>query len=60
MPIYQYQCEQCGHRFDLRRDLDEVNKEPKCPKCGAERPRRVYYSFSTCSPGETCTPRSVG
>ncbi len=31
MPIYEYQCKDCGHRFDELRSYDEP--DPSCPKC---------------------------
>ena len=35
MPIYEYQCADCHHQFDL---LQKINDEPtrKCPKCSKE------------------------
>lgn len=32
MPIYEYQCEKCGHRFDK---LQRINAVPlnECPQC---------------------------
>lgn len=32
MPIYEYQCTNCHHQFDL---MQKVNEEPakKCPQC---------------------------
>jgi len=33
MPLYEYQCEKCGHRFEkLRKFSDRPIK--KCPECG--------------------------
>ena len=61
MPIYQYECDKCGQRFDFRREIGEVNKEPKCPKCGADSVRRVYSVHSACAPGDNwCMPRGGG
>ena len=60
MPIYQYNCEQCGHRFDLRRRIDESDSELKCAKCGCERPRRVISTFSTYSLSGSCAPQGAG
>lgn len=35
MPVYEYQCNACSDRFELRRKFsDEPVKE--CPKCGGE------------------------
>ncbi len=35
MPIYEYQCEVCGHRFEL---LQKVNDAPAtdCTECGGQ------------------------
>src|ERR1700726_884288 len=33
MPLYEYQCEKCGHRFEkIQKFSDRMVK--KCPKCG--------------------------
>ena len=33
MPLYEYQCEKCGHRFEkIQKFSDPMVK--KCPKCG--------------------------
>jgi putative FmdB family regulatory protein len=33
MPIYEYQCEACGHRLEV---LQKISEEPlsDCPECG--------------------------
>lgn len=33
MPIFEYQCEACGHRFDVLQRTDEA-APGKCPACG--------------------------
>lgn len=33
MPLYEYECEQCGHRFELIRKFSDPPLEA-CPKCG--------------------------
>lgn len=41
MPLYRYQCDQCGHTFS---ELEPVNapKAPRvCQACGAKKARRV-------------------
>ena len=60
MPIYQYECEKCGHKFDLRRSIDEVDSEITCPECGAKHPRRVISLYSTFSPSGGCAPIGGG
>ena len=57
MPIYEYECSQCGERFEQFRALRESNSEVKCPKCGAKRPLRVFSTFATGSRGDdSCAP----
>ncbi|MBR0458313.1 MAG: zinc ribbon domain-containing protein [Victivallales bacterium] len=54
MPIYEYQCEKCGHRFShLHRRLGEA--APACPKCGGEV-KKLFSSFaaSASSGGDGC------
>lgn len=35
MPLYEYECKQCGHRFEkIQKFSDEPEKV--CPKCGGE------------------------
>ena len=33
MPIYEYQCEKCGHRFEKIQKFSDPPLE-ECPKCG--------------------------
>ena len=58
MPIYEYECTKCGERFELRRSIADSDSEVKCPKCGAEEPRRVFSVFATGSSSGTCAPSS--
>ena len=40
MPIYEYQCEACGHVFD---SLQKISEAPltRCPDCGAEALKKL-------------------
>ena len=40
MPLYDYRCTACGHRFELLRSISERDTAV-CEKCG-ERVERVY------------------
>lgn len=35
MPLYEYQCESCGHRFEVIQKFSDAPIED-CPKCGAK------------------------
>ena len=41
MPLYEYQCEDCGVRFERRQ---HINDEPVevCPECGGKVHRLIY------------------
>ena len=54
MPIYEYKCLVCGEKFEMHLSLYDNDIKLKCPKCGAEKPRRVLSVFSTNSPGTSC------
>lgn len=47
MPIYEYQCGKCNHKFDALQKVGEDGAELKCPRCGAGRPRKVFSVFSS-------------
>jgi putative FmdB family regulatory protein len=34
MPLYEYECEKCGHRFEMIRKFSDPPVEV-CPKCGS-------------------------
>jgi len=58
MPIYEYKCEKCGEMFELRRGMADGDGDISCPKCGAEKPRRVFSIFATSSSSGACAPSS--
>jgi putative FmdB family regulatory protein len=43
MPIYEFECEDCGERFE---ELVGAEEAAACPACGAERTRRLYSAVS--------------
>jgi len=40
MPIYEYECEECSTRFELRRSFEDES-EVRCPKCEG-KVRRLF------------------
>lgn len=40
MPLYEYKCEKCGHRFEKIEKVSAAEVK-KCPKCGANAPRQL-------------------
>ena len=47
MPIYEYKCAKCGHRFSLLEPMGEPHDAKECPKCGAKETNRVLSVFSS-------------
>ena len=45
MPIYEYQCRQCGERFEVRQGIGEDGSSLNCPKCHASEPKRLLFQF---------------
>ncbi|MBA61263.1 MAG: FmdB family transcriptional regulator [Planctomycetaceae bacterium] len=41
MPTYDYECDSCGHAFELFQRINEAHKK-KCPKCGKMKLRRLF------------------
>ncbi len=64
MPIYEYECLECGEKFEeFCRLTQNENSEEKitCPNCGATNPQRVYSTFGTFSScGQSEPKRSFG
>ena len=40
MPVYEYECKTCRHRFDLRQGFDS-DPVADCPQCGGLAGRRI-------------------
>jgi putative FmdB family regulatory protein len=51
MPIYEYQCTECGERFEVRQSIGEDGSSLNCPKCNAQNLRKLISSFF--SPGSS-------
>lgn len=43
MPIYEFECERCGGRFE---ELTAADAAVACPACGSAAARRLYSSVS--------------
>jgi len=44
VPIYEFECEECGARFEELVAADAA--APACPECGAARAQRLLSSVS--------------
>jgi len=46
MPIYEYVCEGCGKKFEVRQSIGQDGSALQCPSCGEQGPRRVFSKFA--------------
>lgn len=45
MPLYEFKCDKCGHRFEVL--MSGSSENPKaCPSCGAAAPQKLFSSFA--------------
>jgi putative FmdB family regulatory protein len=56
MPIYEYKCQKCNEKFEGYRPLSATDDTVKCPKCGADHPKRQISVFTLKNSEENCSP----
>ena len=58
MPLFEYSCRGCGHRFET---LVMGNRTPVCPKCESSELDKQFSTFGMASgrstPGAAAAPR---
>jgi len=66
MPLYEYECDECGERFEALVSAGKKDDTKTCPECGCAETKRVPSTFAmgtasssqpqctTCCPGGTC------
>jgi putative FmdB family regulatory protein len=48
MPLYEFSCRKCGHRFEELMAMSEVaDSRPECPACGSRSTERSLSAFAT-------------
>jgi putative FmdB family regulatory protein len=48
MPIYEYECRDCGHRFEA---IVRLNESTACPSCHSINLERLISLFAVDAPG---------
>jgi putative FmdB family regulatory protein len=49
MPVYEYECRNCKERFEVLQSIRDDASKIRCPKCQADKPKRVLSLFSSSS-----------
>jgi putative FmdB family regulatory protein len=47
MPIYEYKCRACNHRFSVLQRVGAGNEDLRCEKCGEPRPIKQFSTFAS-------------
>jgi len=54
MAIYEFECQACGRRFEVRMPMsahDNIKRSPPvCPVCGKEATRQIISEFACKTP----------
>jgi len=60
MPIYEYKCSSCGHRFDVLQRIGADGSDLNCPSCGTPKPEKMLSACATSGTGGTGYNSSAG
>ncbi len=62
MPLYEYNCFECGKSFSELRGFSQIDKKIDCPNCRSHSTERLVSSFSLGNQakksGTFCSPSS--
>ncbi|MDH3743753.1 MAG: zinc ribbon domain-containing protein [Acidobacteriota bacterium] len=51
MPLYEYLCADCGHRFEFLQSLGAGTEGLSCPRCGETKLEKQLSTFAGQSSG---------
>jgi len=60
MPIYEYECEKCGEKFEKFCSINESGKTVPCPACGGKDVHKVFSAFGISGSVSGCSTGSSG
>ena len=55
MPLREYACDDCRHRFE---DLVSEGERPRCPECGSRHLTRRLSAFAVATSSPASVPRA--
>jgi putative FmdB family regulatory protein len=47
MPLYEYQCNECGKEFEEMVRFTEASEKPVCPSCHSKDTKKKISSFAS-------------
>lgn len=57
MPLYDYQCRNCGKTFEQLRRMEDADAKTRCPECHSEDVERRLSTFATSGCGASRSSR---
>ncbi|MGC4055773.1 MAG: zinc ribbon domain-containing protein [Paludibaculum sp.] len=57
MPMYEYRCTECGHRYEQLRRMSEADTKLVCPRCASQQVERLV---SACAVGPSSSGGKTG
>ncbi|MBI2953747.1 MAG: zinc ribbon domain-containing protein [Chloroflexi bacterium] len=60
MPLYEFSCSRCSHKFELLRSFGSADDAATCPCCGAGEARRLISTFASFSKSAGGATQSIG
>jgi putative FmdB family regulatory protein len=60
MPYYEYVCEDCSAKFELKRRLSEIDNPVACPACHSEHVSRQVSLVMAFAHGESGSVSALG
>jgi putative FmdB family regulatory protein len=53
MPIFEYECSCCAHRFEELVSSSTSDEEIVCPSCGSQETHRLLSAFAVSNSGKS-------
>jgi putative FmdB family regulatory protein len=60
MPYYEYVCDDCSTKFEIKRRLAEIDDAASCPQCNSTRTARQVSLVMAFSHGEGGSVSALG
>ncbi len=60
MPIYEYRCAACHHRFEVLQRLGEGGDGLVCPRCGHAEVAKQFSTFAGVAAGKSSAAADAG
>ena len=61
MPLYEYRCQECEHRFEVLQRIGQGADGLSCPKCATARVEKQFSTFASVAPqGGSASMPSLG